>query len=91
MRRTVCFASLVFVVVSLTPGTADGQHIVGVRDDRALRADSVFQRFDRTDSPGWSGVSNAYTRWPSSASETTGFAGRSNRTAVVVTADLVAT
>ena len=52
MRRTVCFASLVFVVVSLTPGTADGQHIVGVRDDRALRADSVFQRFDRTDSPG---------------------------------------
>lgn len=28
------------------------QHIVGVRDARALRADSVFQRFDRTDSPG---------------------------------------
>jgi CubicO group peptidase (beta-lactamase class C family) len=28
------------------------QHIVGTRDARAIRADSVFQRFDRTDSPG---------------------------------------
>ncbi len=33
-------------------GTAGAQHIVGTRDLRALRADSVFQRFDRTDSPG---------------------------------------
>jgi CubicO group peptidase (beta-lactamase class C family) len=34
--------------------TASAQQIVGVRDARALRADSVFQRFDRTDSPGCS-------------------------------------
>ena len=34
------------------PSAAHAQHIVGVRDARALRADSVFQRFDRTDSPG---------------------------------------
>jgi CubicO group peptidase (beta-lactamase class C family) len=32
--------------------TANAQHIVGVRDARAQRTDSVFQRFDRTDSPG---------------------------------------
>ncbi|MFL5406087.1 MAG: serine hydrolase domain-containing protein [Myxococcales bacterium] len=28
------------------------QQIIGTRDTRALRTDSVFQRFDRTDSPG---------------------------------------
>ena len=31
---------------------ANAQHIIGARDARALRADSVFQRFDRTDAPG---------------------------------------
>ena len=31
---------------------AQAQHIIGARDARALRADSVFQAFDRTDSPG---------------------------------------
>jgi len=35
-----------------TSSTASAQHIIGMRDARALRADSVFQRFDRTDSPG---------------------------------------
>ncbi len=34
------------------PSAVRAQHIVGERDARALRADSVFQRFDRTDSPG---------------------------------------
>jgi CubicO group peptidase (beta-lactamase class C family) len=52
MLRNVCSASLLLAVVSLTPGIAGAQHIVGDRDERALRADSVFQRFDRTDSPG---------------------------------------
>jgi CubicO group peptidase (beta-lactamase class C family) len=32
--------------------TASAQHIIGARDDKALRADSVFRTFDRTDSPG---------------------------------------
>jgi len=40
------------IVLAVAPGVAQAQHIVGVRDARALRADSVFQRFDRTDSPG---------------------------------------
>ena len=39
-------------VVVLAASTARAQHIIGLRDARALRADSVFQRFDRTDSPG---------------------------------------
>lgn len=34
------------------PSVARAQHVIGARDARALRADSVFQRFDRTDSPG---------------------------------------
>ena len=36
----------------LAPNALTAQQIIGVRDARALRADSVFQRFDRTDSPG---------------------------------------
>lgn len=36
----------------IAPNVAIGQQIIGARDARALRADSVFQRFDRTDSPG---------------------------------------
>ena len=51
MRRR--FASIIaLVAAALAPSTATAQHIVGTRDARALRADSVFQRFDRTDSPG---------------------------------------
>jgi CubicO group peptidase (beta-lactamase class C family) len=33
-------------------GTASAQQIIGERDARALRTDSIFERFDRTDSPG---------------------------------------
>jgi CubicO group peptidase (beta-lactamase class C family) len=44
----------VVLLVALVAGAkvAGAQHIVGERDTRARRADSVFQRFDRTDSPG---------------------------------------
>jgi CubicO group peptidase (beta-lactamase class C family) len=34
------------------PVAAHAQHIIGARDVRALRADSVFRRFDRSDAPG---------------------------------------
>lgn len=48
MRRYL--ATLVFALG--LPSPARAQHIVGTRDARAMRTDSVFQRFDRTDSPG---------------------------------------
>ena len=51
LRRPVVLAATMAAAV-ITPGAAGAQHIVGVRDPRALRADSVFERFDRTDSPG---------------------------------------
>ena len=47
--RLTAFTVLLFVAGSTG---ASAQHIVGERDARARRADSVFQRFDRTDSPG---------------------------------------
>ena len=50
MRRPALVAALVEFLAASSDARA--QHIVGVRDARALRADSVFQRFDRTDSPG---------------------------------------
>src|SRR5687767_15435252 len=51
-RRPALFsAALVAAALTAAPN-ARGQHIVGVRDARAQRTDSVFQRFDRTDSPG---------------------------------------
>ncbi len=50
-RRPVVLAAAMAAAV-VTSGPAGAQHIVGVRDSRALRADSVFERFDRTDSPG---------------------------------------
>ncbi len=46
-RAVVVCSSLAAVAPS-----AWSQDIIGTRDARALRADSVFQRFDRTDSPG---------------------------------------
>jgi len=49
MRRRPVLLAAALVAAS---STASAQHIVGVRDARALRSDSVFQRFDRTDSPG---------------------------------------
>jgi CubicO group peptidase (beta-lactamase class C family) len=48
-HRLALFAAATLAAVS---SPARAQHIVGTRDARALRADSVFQRFDRTDSPG---------------------------------------
>ena len=54
MRQRPAFFAATFVTAALAsaPIVARAQQIVGVRDGRALRADSVFQRFDRTDSPG---------------------------------------
>ena len=50
MRRHALLA----IALLAAAGTASAQDIIGVRDARALRADTVFQRFDRTDSPGCS-------------------------------------
>jgi CubicO group peptidase (beta-lactamase class C family) len=52
MRRRPAPVAVALVAALTMSSAARAQHIVGVRDDRALRADSVFQRFDRTDSPG---------------------------------------
>jgi CubicO group peptidase (beta-lactamase class C family) len=49
-RPAILAASLLASFAIATAARA--QHVVGPRDTRALRADSVFQRFDRTDSPG---------------------------------------
>jgi CubicO group peptidase (beta-lactamase class C family) len=49
-RPAILAASLLAAL--FVPGASRAQHVVGDRDARALRADSVFQRFDRTDSPG---------------------------------------
>ena len=51
MRRPALLITLTFTV-TFTPGDVRAQHIIGERDVRARRADSVFQHFDRTDSPG---------------------------------------
>src|SRR5689334_11205522 len=45
-------ASILAALILILPSAAHSQEIVGTRDARAVRADSVFQRFDRTDSPG---------------------------------------
>jgi CubicO group peptidase (beta-lactamase class C family) len=50
MRRNALSVALAALIIA--PTAAHAQHILGARDARALRADSVFQRFDRTDSPG---------------------------------------
>jgi CubicO group peptidase (beta-lactamase class C family) len=52
MRRRHAVLAAVLVAALAVSRTARAQHIVGVRDARALRADSVFERFDRTTSPG---------------------------------------
>lgn len=44
--------ALVIALLALCTPTAQAQHIIGERDARALRADSVFRHLDRTDSPG---------------------------------------
>ena len=52
MRRHFRLRAALVTAVLLAPTAAFAQNIIGTRDARALRADSVFQRFDRTDSPG---------------------------------------
>jgi CubicO group peptidase (beta-lactamase class C family) len=52
MRRRPASIAAALVAVLALSSVVSAQHIVGERDARALRADSVFQRFDRTDSPG---------------------------------------
>lgn len=51
-HRPALLAAALAVALAAPSSVTFAQHIVGVRDARALRADSVFQRFDRTDSPG---------------------------------------
>lgn len=53
MRRST-FLFLVLLAAAVAPSDLRAQEIIGERDARALRVDSVFQRFDRTDSPGCS-------------------------------------
>jgi len=49
MRRHL----LVFLFATLALlNTASAQYVVGARDDKAARTDSVFRHLDRTDSPG---------------------------------------
>ena len=52
MRRHALAATALVAALSTASSDATAQHIVRTRAARALRADSVFQRFDRTDSPG---------------------------------------
>src|SRR5687767_15271438 len=52
MRRCPAVLAAALGAALAVSNTAQAQHIVGVRDARALRADSVFERFDRTSSPG---------------------------------------
>src|SRR4051812_2013267 len=51
MRSRLTLLTVALVALAV-PSLAPAQQIVGDRDARALRADSVFARFDRTDSPG---------------------------------------
>src|SRR5215213_10559918 len=51
-RRPALLVATLAASLIAASSDAHAQHIVGTRDARALRADSVFQRFDRTDSPG---------------------------------------
>ncbi len=50
--RLVILPVVLSVLLVGASRVANAQHIIGARDARALRADSVFQRFDRTDAPG---------------------------------------
>ncbi|MHB1329325.1 MAG: serine hydrolase domain-containing protein, partial [Gemmatimonadales bacterium] len=51
MPRPTAVLSAVLATLTLT-NSVSAQHIIGARDDKALRTDSVFRAFDRTDSPG---------------------------------------
>src|SRR5215207_9642912 len=51
-RPTLSVTTLAAAALAASSSVVRAQHVIGARDARALRADSVFQRFDRTDSPG---------------------------------------
>ena len=51
MRRSAALISALITILG-APSAIRAQQIIGARDARALRVDSVFQSFDRTDSPG---------------------------------------
>src|SRR5690348_890792 len=51
MRRSAALSSALITILG-APSAIRAQQIIGARDARALRVDSVFQSFDRTDSPG---------------------------------------
>lgn len=51
MRRPLGFLFTALVPLALSD-TASAQYVIGQRDSVALRTDSVFRAFDRTDSPG---------------------------------------
>lgn len=51
-RLSIAFWAATTATLTGALNTANAQHIVGTRDARALRTDSIFRRFDRTDSPG---------------------------------------
>lgn len=52
MRHRPAVLVVAVVAALAVSSAASAQHVVGARDWRALRADSVFGRFDRTSSPG---------------------------------------
>ena len=43
---------LLALVALALPSPASAQYLIGARDDKAVRADSVFRAFNRTDTPG---------------------------------------
>ena len=51
MARSTAWIPAALLSLTLV-NTVAAQHIIGARDDKALRTDSVFRAFDRTDSPG---------------------------------------
>ncbi len=51
MRLSSLRFPAILVALAL-PRIASAQYVIGARDEKALRADSVFRQFDRTDSPG---------------------------------------
>lgn len=52
MRRYPALLSVFLLATLAAFTTARAQQIIGERDARAVRVDSVFEAFDRTDSPG---------------------------------------
>ena len=54
LRRPTIFVAALLAVLAIlaVPSSAHAQQIIGARDSFALRTDSVFQRFNRIDSPG---------------------------------------